>query len=191
MPELHYADPGFFQRRYERDPDPWRLNTSDYERQKGAATLDALPPGCYQRGLEIGCGVGVLTRQLAATCDTLLAVDIAPQAVRQAERFCEDLPWVHFADMDVRTAWPEGHFDLILFSEVLYHLGLDGIDTVAGGALHSLAPGGSVLLVNSLDATGADCTGDAAAEHFIAASRPRLVPIQQRRTEHYRIDVLR
>ena len=39
-----YADPGYFEQLYASDPDPWRFATSDYERDKYAATLDALPP---------------------------------------------------------------------------------------------------------------------------------------------------
>ena len=191
MSELNYADPQYFDRLYARDPDPWRFKTSEYEREKYIATLDALPPGRYERVFEVGCSIGVLTRRLAASCDTLLAVDISSVAIQQAEQFCDDLPWVQFDTMNVRTDWPEGQFDLILFSEVLYYLGIDGIAAAAQRSLASLAPLGSVLLVNWLGDTGAACTGDEAAAHFIAAARPRLVPIQQRRTEHYRLDVLK
>lgn len=191
MPEFNFADPSYFDRLYARDPDPWRFRTSDDERQKYAATLDALPPGHYSSAFEVGCSIGMFTRQLAATCDTLLAVDVSPLAIRHAERFCDDLPWVQFAVMDIRKEWPEGSFDLIVFSEVLYHLGQDGIAAAASRSLASLAPAGAVVLVNWLGATGTPCSGDQAAEHFIAAARPRLVPISQRRTEHYRIDALK
>ena len=42
MNEPGYADPGYFERLYARDPDPWRFATSEYERDKYAATLAAL-----------------------------------------------------------------------------------------------------------------------------------------------------
>jgi hypothetical protein len=35
--------PGYFDRLYGQDPDPWRFATSDYERAKYAATVAALP----------------------------------------------------------------------------------------------------------------------------------------------------
>ena len=191
IPDLSFADPRYFERLYAHDPDPWRFKTSDYEREKYAATLDALPPGRYERGFEVGCSIGVLTRQLAASCDTLLAADISRTAIRHAEQLCDDLPWVQFAAMDIRREWPEGSFDLILFSEVLYYLSPDEIAAASANSLSSLAPAGAVLLVNWLGPTGAACTGDEAADHFIAAARPRLVPILQRRTESYRIDALK
>ena len=187
----NYADPGYFERLYTSDPDPWRFATSGYERDKYAATLDALPPGRYARVFEVGCSIGVLTRQLAANCDELLAVDVSMIALRQAEARCEDLPWVQFAQMDVRHEWPEGSFDLILFSEVLYYLGIDGIHSAASRSLECLSPKGAVVLVNWHGPTDGACSGDEAADLFIAACRPRLAPVAQRRAEKYRLDVLR
>ena len=191
MSEQNYLNPDYFERLYADNPDPWQFATSDYEREKYAATVDALPPGRFRQAFEIGCSIGVLTRQLAPRCDALLAVDVAEGALRQAEERCEDQPWVEFAPMVVPGAWPEGEFDLILFSEVLYYLGIDGIHRAAERTLASLAPGGTVLLVNWHGVTDGACTGDEAASMFIADCRPRIVPIVQRRAEKYRLDVLR
>ncbi|MDP9095809.1 MAG: nodulation S family protein [Pseudomonadota bacterium] len=186
-----YADPGYFEQLYTTDPDPWRFATSDYERDKYAATLEAVPQGRSARVFEVGCSIGVLTRQLAANCDELLAVDVSQTALKQAESRCEDMPWVHFACMDVRHEWPAGSFDLILFSEVLYYLGLDGIRLAARRSLDSLSPHGAIMLVNWHGETDGACTGDAAADLFIAACRPRLAPTRQERAAQYRLDVLR
>src|SRR4051794_24887927 len=191
MEDLNYAAPGYFEQLYARDPDPWRFATSDYEREKYAATLEALPPGRFIRAFEVGCSIGVLTRQLASRCDTLLAVDVSQTALRQAEARCEDQPWVEFAAMNVPGEWPEGQFDLILFSEVLYYLGIGGIHDAAHRTLQSLAPGGSVILVNWHGPTDGACTGDDAATMFMADCRPRLAPVFQSRAEKYRLDVLR
>ena len=72
--------------------------------------------------------------------------------------------------MAVPEQWPEGSFDMILFSEVLYYLGLPGLDDAARRSLDSLAPGGTIALVNWHGATDGACTGDEAAERFIAAT---------------------
>ena len=118
-----YADPGYFERLYESDPDPWKFASSEYERDKYAATMAALPPGRFARCFEVGCSIGVLTHELAQRCDALLGVDVAENALDQARTRLRDMPWVRFVRMAVPTEWPEGSFDLVLFSEVLYYLG--------------------------------------------------------------------
>jgi cyclopropane fatty-acyl-phospholipid synthase-like methyltransferase len=187
---MSYADPGYFERLYQGDPDPWKFATSDYERAKYAATLAGLPAGRFSRCFEVGCSIGVLTRQLASRCDTVLGVDVSETALAHARARCGDLAQVSLALMAVPGAWPEGAFDLIVFSEVLYYLGLPGIREAADRTVASLAPGGVVVLVNWLGATGAACTGDEAAALFIEATGGQLRVVGSERAERYRVDVL-
>ena len=182
--------PDYFERLYARDADPWRFATSDYERDKYAATLAALPDRRFARGFEVGCSIGVLTRQLAARCDALLAVDVAEAALDQARARCADLPGVRLERMVVPEDWPGGPLDLVVFSEVLYYLGAPSLSLAASRTVDSLAPGGCALLVNWRGSTEGACTGDEAAEGFIAACAPCLTPTVQRRTESYRLDLL-
>ncbi len=185
-----YATPGYFDRLYQADPDPWRFATSDYERDKYAATIAALPHPRFAKAFEIGCSIGVLTAQLADRCDHLLAVDIAEPALAQARTRLADRPNVTLATMTVPAEWPGATFDLILFSEVLYYLGLPGLQTAAARTLESLAPNGTVILVNWHGHTDGACTGDEAAQLFIQATAPRLQPVVQHRADKYRLDVL-
>lgn len=187
--------PGYFERLYRRDPDPWRFATSDYEREKYAATLAALPRPHFARGFEVGCSIGVLTRQLAGRCDALFAVDVAETALAQARERCADLAHVRFARMAVPGEWPPegemgGRFDLVLFSEVLYYLGLDGIAEAARRTLGCLEPGGAVLLVNWRGPTDGACSGEEAADRFIAACGGAVRRTRLERAERYRLDVL-
>lgn len=184
------ASPEHFDRLYAADPDPWKFATSEYERDKYAATLEALPSAHYARAFEVGCSIGVLTRQLAARCAAILAVDVAQAALDLAKARCEGLDHVEFARMAVPANWPMGRFDLILFSEVLYYLDNAGRADAARLSLSSLEPGGTLLLVNWHGPTDGFCTGDAAAEEMIAACAPMLRPIIQHRAERYRLDVL-
>jgi len=92
--------------------------------------------------------------------------------------------------MVVPQDWPEGDFDLILFSEVLYYLSRAGRLAAARLSLQSLRPGGAIVLVNWHGPTDGDCNGDDAAEQFIAACAPNQRPTMQQRAEKYRIDVL-
>jgi len=182
------TDPDHFERLYAANPDPWSFTSSAYEREKYAATLAALPDRHFVNGLEVGCSVGVLTAQLATRCDALLGLDGVDAAVSQARTSCAAQPWVRLERSLVPAGWPSGSFDLIVFSEVLYYLGSDGLRQTAALARDSLLPGGIVVLVNWLGDTATDYGGAAAAQDFIAASGLRHETAKQ--NEQYRIDLL-
>ncbi|RAI56136.1 SAM-dependent methyltransferase [Roseicella frigidaeris] len=181
--------PDYFESIYAADADPWRFASSEYERAKYAATLAALPRPHYGRAFEIGCSIGVLTAQLAARCDSLLAVDLAEAPLAAARARCAGLPNVAFRRMAVPGDWPDGAFDLILLSEVVYYLDMADLARLAGRVAAALAPGGEALLVHWTGETDYPLSGDAAAEGFIAAAG--LPVIRQQRAEAYRLDLLR
>lgn len=183
--------PDYFEAMYAADPDPWRFADSDYERAKYAATLDALPRERYANALEIGCSIGVLTRHLAARCDALLAIDVAEGALQQARRRCADLQHVRFAQRRVPNDWPDASYDLILLSEVVYYLDPSDVSRLADRIRSSTAPEADVVLVHWLGDTHYPLSGDAAAELFTAASADFAQPRLLRRTDAYRLDVLR
>ena len=187
---MSYSDPAYFERLYQTDPDPWKFASSDYERDKYAATMAVLPERQFTRCFEVGCSIGVLTRQLAARCDAVLGVDVSETALAQARTRCADLPHVMLEPMAVPAAWPAGTFDLIVFSEVLYYLGLPGIREAAQRTLACLAPDGVVVLVNWHGPTDGACTGDEAAALFTGEVAARLRPLRAERAEKYRLDVL-
>ncbi|HEX5164584.1 MAG TPA: SAM-dependent methyltransferase, partial [Thermomicrobiales bacterium] len=118
---------GYFERVYAENDDPWGFATRPYEARKYAATLATLPRERYRSAFEIGCSIGVLTEQLAARCDRLLAVDVAERALEQARTRCRHLPQVRFARMAVPAEFPEEVFDLILVSEVGYYWDWDDL----------------------------------------------------------------
>ena len=186
-----YLDPAYFEQLYARDPDPWKFASSDYERDKYAATVAALPAPRYRRCFEVGCSIGVLTRQLAARCDEVLGTDVADNALDQARTRCAGLQGIRIARMVAPGEWPDETFDLILFSEVLYYLGIPGLHEAARKTLGSLERGGTVVLVNWHGNTDGACTGDEAAEMFMTDVSSRLQPVHQARAEKYRLDVLR
>jgi cyclopropane fatty-acyl-phospholipid synthase-like methyltransferase len=178
----------YFEALYAGGADPWEFATSEYERRKYDATLAALPAR-IGAGFEIGCAIGVLTARLAARCDRLLAVDTAENALAQARTRCAGHPNVTIARMHVPAEWPDGAFDAILISEVLYYLAPADRAEIARRVRASLAPRGHVLLVHYILPTDYPATGDAASEDFIAATG--LAPILQRREAAYRLDLLR
>lgn len=182
--------PAYFDELYGKAADPWKFESSPYESAKFAATLAALPRARYGPAFEVGCSIGVLTTQLAPRCDRLLAVDVAQAALARARQACAGWPNVGFARMRVPDQWPEGQFDLILLSEVLYYLDSTEIDRAATSVLRTLKPGGVALLVHWTGPTDYPCSGDETAERFIAATAGTLKPVSQVRRAKYRLDRL-
>jgi 2-polyprenyl-3-methyl-5-hydroxy-6-metoxy-1,4-benzoquinol methylase len=182
--------PAYFERLYQNNPDPWNFAGSDYERRKYDATLAVLGARRFQSGLEAGCSIGVLTERLAARCDALLAIDIVASAIKAARARCAAHPHVRIEPMLVPRQWPEEQFDLIVFSEVLYFLAEPDLHLIAAHAKRCIMPGGVVLLVNYTGQTDDPCTGDEAANKFIAATGPVLRVAVQNRAPRYRLDLL-
>jgi LmbE family N-acetylglucosaminyl deacetylase/2-polyprenyl-3-methyl-5-hydroxy-6-metoxy-1,4-benzoquinol methylase len=132
----------FFDATYGRHADPWGYTDRWYEERKRALTLAVLPDARYGRVLEVGCGIGVLTEQLAGRADDLLAVDVSAAAVDRAR---ERVPGVRVEVADIASGVPEGPFDLVVLSEVGYYLDRPTLRRVLGELRDQLAPGGTLL----------------------------------------------
>jgi len=118
----------------------------------------------------------------------LVGAGYVEAALDQARARCAHLPQIRFARLQVPRDWPEGRFDLILLSEVVYYLGLADVDALAARVRASLEPGGRALLVHWLGPTNYPLSGDAATERFIASAALR--PARQLRQTEYRLDLL-
>src|ERR1700729_2273959 len=182
--------PEYFDALYTADPDPWKFTASPYERDKYALTLDAMPNPRCRSALEVGCSIGVLTRLLASRCDALVAIDAAQTPLVEARRRCADLPGVRFKQMFVPDEWPDGEFDLILLSEVVYYLSRDDVGRLAVRVTRSLAKDGSVILVHWTGKTNYPLSGDEAAALFIERIGPTFVVDRADRYVEFRLDVL-
>jgi len=180
-----------FQRIYASADDPWGFGSSPYEREKYRRTVGMLGDRRFASGLEVGCSIGVLSRMLAERCERLLGLDIVEQPLAAARARCEGMPGVAFRQMRVPEAWPDGRFDLLVFSEVLYFLSPADIDRCAARALGALAADAVVVLVNWLGTSDDPCSGDEAADRFIAATRGTLRVAARDRQPGYRLDLLR
>ena len=181
----------YFDRLYAADPDPWGFRTRAYEREKYEDTVAALDGARFRRGVEIGCSIGELTARLSASCEDLLGVDLAEAALRQARIRNADAPNIRFAQMQLPTVQPEGRFDLIVFSEVLYYFGETDLARMADWVCTALEPDGVVLLVHWLGETpDYPAGGDEAVEAFFRMMSPALTTDRRWRRELYRMDRL-
>jgi predicted TPR repeat methyltransferase len=182
--------PDYFETLYAANADPWRVASSDYEARKYVASLAALPQPRYAAALDVGCTIGVFTRELAGRCDRVAGLDVSPAAVEAAAARCRDLPHVTFATTQVPQEWPEGTFDLIVLSEILYYLSDADLAALAVRVKSSLAPGGTLLLVHWTGSDAGHSAGDVAVAVFEAALGTAAREVHRTRTDDYRLDVL-
>lgn len=181
----------FFDDLYRGDPDPWRFATSAYERDKYDDTLAMLSHQRYDVALEVGCSIGVFTRELAARCGRLVAVEPSAPALAQARETCAGLDNIAFGSDSLPHAMPEGRFDLIVLSEVIYYLAVADAEAACRMCCEALAPGGEIVLCHWLGETDYPLTGDEAAAVALAEARRRGWSTRTVRRSAYRLDHIR
>lgn len=115
-------DRGYFEALYADSPDPWNFEGSEYERRKYQRTLNMIKGRRFRRAFEAGSSIGVFTRLLAPLCDELLAADISERAVTAAKERLSAFEHVRIEHRMLPEEMPEGPFDLIVASEILYYL---------------------------------------------------------------------
>jgi predicted TPR repeat methyltransferase len=187
----HSLDQHFFDELYQREADPWRFETSEYEHAKYARTVAALPHAHYANAFEIGCSLGVLTERLAERCEKLLATDVSAAPLERARVRLAGAPHVEFRQAALPQDFPHDRspFDLIVASEVLYFLVSDDFERAVDLLIENLTTGGHLLLVHWTPYVAEfPQTGDAVHEAIL--TRPGLRAIVSERAETYRLDLL-
>lgn len=179
----------YFERIYRENADPWHFETKPYEQEKYAATLRNLPREKYDRGLELGCSIGVLSALLAPRCAHLLALDASEIPLEAARQRCNNRPDVEFLRATLPDEFPGGDFDLILVSEVGYYFALPDLKRLQARIMAALRPGGDLICVHYLPLVpDYPLTGDEVHEAFL---RLDLTHLSGFRAERYRFDALR
>lgn len=181
--------PGYFERLYAADPDPWKMETSWYERRKYALTLASLPDERYHSAFEPGCSIGVLTEALAPRCDALLAVELTSAATAIATRRLEAWPNVAVRRATLPEDWPDGPFDLLVLSEVAYYFDADELRQLLDRAVASLQAGATVIGVHWQGPTDYPLT--AGESHRTITATPGLVPVVSHEEPAFLLDVWR
>ena len=140
---------------YEQRKDPWGLDSPHfrYQQRKYAGMLSLLPSRRYKRALDLGCGLGNLTRRLCNHADYVLGIDVSRVAIAQASQQATEQGNLEFQQGDALNLSRDldNGFDLVVIADTLYYLSplSDEVlqmvrDRVAG----LLIPGGILLLVN-------------------------------------------
>ena len=138
-------DVEYFEALYGGSVDPFGFDRNPDEVLKFDRTLELCGAGPFKRALEIGCSEGALTWLLAPRCANLLAVDIADVAVERARQRLSGLAHVQCETQGLPAEFPDGPFDLIVASDVLYYWPIDDVVSTLPRIEDALTPGGAFL----------------------------------------------
>jgi putative membrane protein len=148
------GDRAAFESLYAKDGDPWALldSRNRYQRRKWRNILAVLPKGRrFKNALDVGCGLGGLSRDLADYADSVLGVDLAQSAVERARALHADRGNIRFMQADAFNLPAEmnGKFDLVVLADILYYKAAgESFDDVAARIADLLLPGGVCIVVN-------------------------------------------
>ena len=144
-----------FDRLYSDNIDPWGFEVPQfsYQRRKYQTIVSLIPNRHYDNALDLGCGVGLLTQQLAGLADQVLGLDVSNVAIQDARLRVKDMSNVAFEQADVLNLSSEldGCFDLLIVADVLYYLQPMSDQVLKETALRLrrlLKPGGICVLAN-------------------------------------------
>jgi SAM-dependent methyltransferase len=140
---------------YQGRKDPWGLDSPHfrYQQSKYSKMLSLLPRRHYKRALDLGCGLGTLTRRLGKHADQVLGLDVSHVAIAHAARDTAQESNLHFRQGDALhlSRDLDNSFDLVVIADTLYYLSPLS-DEVLEAACERVAqvfvPGGILLLVN-------------------------------------------
>ena len=119
----------------------WDAKTYDakhafvYEKVKGL--VDLLAPKAGERILDLGCGTGVLTAEIAACGAQVLGIDRSQEMVEQARN---KFPTLQFEVVDATRLEFSSEFDAVFSNAVLHWI--PEAEKVISGIARALKPGG-------------------------------------------------
>lgn len=171
--------------------DPFRFDSNPREALKYECTLELCGEGPFERVLEIGCAEGAFTELLAHRCRELLAVDISEVAVARAATRTSGFPGVRCEQKTLPRDFPEGPFDLIVASDVMYYWQLADLEEAIPTIGDAVAPGGRLVVAHYAPPMGAILDGDEV--HDVLTGQMTLSHVHSEATvlgsEPYRFDV--
>ncbi len=117
---------------------------SDLQAKVGYMLMDALQPQPHERILDIGCGIGNLTVELASRCHDgfVFGIDASPSMISQAQIRSRGLANVEFCAQDAKHLQFHQEFDAVFSNSALHWLS-EG-DKVLVTIRTALKPGGRI-----------------------------------------------
>ena len=140
--------------------DEWHLRLGRYDRGEEhrkqwfaelatvqSAIRDAEPLGDC---LELACGTGLWTPQLARGATTLTAIDAVPEAIEVNRTKIGKAP-VRYVVADLFEWWPTETYDFVFFGFWLSHVPVEHFNRFWEMVRAALKPGGRAFFVDSLE----------------------------------------
>ena len=131
-------------------------------RRRLARLAIAILVTCWRSAVRLACSL----RSSRRAVDRLLAIDLSALALEMARLRCARLANVRFERRAIPDDVPDGRFDLILASEVLYYLTPADLMDTATACLDRLTPSGSLILCHWLGETDYPLSGSQASDLF-------------------------
>jgi SAM-dependent methyltransferase len=121
----------------------------------------------------------------------VLALDVPPAAAEQVVRRMRDYPNVRVKVMTIPAEFPDGTFDLVVASNVLYYLPVEDVQRCLDKIEAALAEDGALVAVHYVPRIGSMLDGD--ETHDILTAHTNLRHMLGERTEFgagriYRVD---
>ena len=99
-------------------PDPWGVRLKSFSNERRRRVIQLLAPLFKDKNvLEVGCGEGSLTPQIASYCRAVVGIDISKNAINRTPKI-ENASFLA-ASM---TDFDYSNFDLVTMLECLYYL---------------------------------------------------------------------
>jgi SAM-dependent methyltransferase len=91
--------------------------------------------------LELGCGIGSFTRELARSGAEIVAIDVSPELLEIANANCSATNVQYQIQNAYTLSYPESAFDSVVGSSVLHHL---EVEKALRDVYRVLKPGGTI-----------------------------------------------
>lgn len=131
---------------------PLDVHADPAARAELLATVDGLAP--FGTALELACGTGQWTVELARHATKVTAVDAAPEALAICRRRV-GAAHVHLVEADLFRWRPGERYDFVFFSGWLSHVPPQRFDAFWALVADCLKPGGRVFVIDELPAVAA------------------------------------
>ncbi len=127
---------------------PERLEDMMFGTDDDVVRFLAAQVGTGQRVLEIGCGCGRASIELARRGNRVTGIDVSSVVIERARRFARDVPGVDFRVASAtRLGVPDASIDVAFSVDVFEHIHPDDVAAHLDAVRRALRPGGRYLVV--------------------------------------------